>query len=479
MHRLAVPTLKVSHRLFAGFALVVFLLASAVSITLWEVNSVGNISERIKTLRMPTANASSSLTTDVEASLASLRGWMLTGNEKFKIERAAVWRDIDKVQAQMDALSKSWTNPKNIEAWSDLKMVLAEFRTAQAKVEAIANSPDEQPANKILLVEAAPHAAVMAKAITKMIDLELASPVSAGNRVQLLGIMADVRGTLGLGLANIRAYLLTGEKTFVEKFDTLWAKNERRFADLQNATNMMSAAQNKAFKAFSEARAEFVGLPAKMFAIRGSEKWNMANYTLVAEAAPRAGKILATLLGSKQKDGTYAGGMKDNQLKLLNNDADLVAEKISVLSLTLWIILGVGLVVGAAIAFFTSRSIATPLVSMTDAMRSLADGNLDVEIPAQDKKDEIGEMSGAVQVFKENAIRNKELEADQAEQKLRAEEEKRQMMMKLADDFDADVGGIVDTVSSASAELSATAQTMAGISDETSNRANAVAAASE
>ncbi|MFV2092952.1 MAG: methyl-accepting chemotaxis protein [Hyphomicrobiales bacterium] len=312
-----------------------------------------------------------------------------------------------------------------------------------------------------------------------MIDLELVNTASAGNRVQFLGIMADVRGTLGLGLANIRAYLLTGEKTFVEKFNTLWAKNDRRFADLKKATNMMSAAQKKAFDAFSENRAKFVTLPPKMFAIRGSDKWNMANYTLITEAAPRAGKILTALLGPKLEDGTRAGGMRDNQLKLLNNDSDMVAAEVSQLTVALWILLGIGVVAGASIAFFTSRSIATPLVKMTAVMRSLADGDLEVEIPAQDRKDEIGEMSGAVQVFKDNAIHNKELEAGQVEQKRKAEEEKRRMMNKLADDFDASVGGIVDTVSSASAELSSTAQTMAGISEETSNRANAVAAASE
>ncbi|HDL16704.1 MAG TPA: methyl-accepting chemotaxis protein, partial [Rhizobiales bacterium] len=482
MLKLALPALKVTHRLAAGFALIVILLAAAVTVTLWEVNVIGAATNRIKVLRMPTANASASMTTDIEASLAALRGWMLTGKESFKTERAAVWRDIDKVRAKMDELSKRWTNPKNVESWSKFKAVLKEFRAAQAKVEAIANSADEQPAKKMLVDEAAPHAGVMFKKITEMIDLELARNYEAGaggDRVQFLGIMADVRGTLGLGLANIRAYLLTGEDKFVANFEKLWAKNDRRFADLQKATNMMSAAQGKAFKIFAAKRAEFAPLPSKMFAIRGSEKWNMANYTLITEAAPRAGKLLATLLGPKQKDGSRSGGMKDNQAKLLNDDADRVAEEISLLTTVLWALLGIGIAAGGAIAFFTSRSIATPLVRMTASMRKLAEGDLEVEIPAQNRKDEIGEISGAVQVFKENALEMKRLEDEQEKQKQRAEEEKREMMNKLADEFNANVGGIVETVSSASAELNATAQSMAGISEETSNQANAVAAASE
>ena len=55
-------------------------------------------------------------------------------------------------------------------------------------------------------------------------------------------------------------------------------------------------------------------------------------------------------------------------------------------------------------AFFTSRGIVNPIRAMTDAMAALAGGDKTVEIPAQERHDEIGEMAQAVQVFKENAI---------------------------------------------------------------------------
>jgi len=138
-----------------------------------------------------------------------------------------------------------------------------------------------------------------------------------------------------------------------------------------------------------------------------------------------------------------------------------------------------GVVIGIVISLLLGTFLSKPIIAMTGAMKQLADGNLETEVPAQGRKDEIGDMSGAVQVFKENAVRNRELEADQEKQKEIAEEEKRKTMNALADDFDSSVGGIVETVSSASAELNATAQSMASISEETSNQANSVAAASE
>jgi len=160
------------------------------------------------------------------------------------------------------------------------------------------------------------------------------------------------------------------------------------------------------------------------------------------------------------------------------DESEAFAAEYAMIQMTLVIGL-VGAALIAAFGYFIARSFSNPIISMTGAMQQLADGNMETEVPAQDRKDEIGDMSGAVQVFKENAIRNKELEADQEKQKQIAEEEKRKTMNALADDFDASVGGIVETVSSASAELNSTAQSMASISEETSSQATAVAAASE
>ncbi|MBT4934246.1 MAG: methyl-accepting chemotaxis protein [Rhodospirillaceae bacterium] len=144
------------------------------------------------------------------------------------------------------------------------------------------------------------------------------------------------------------------------------------------------------------------------------------------------------------------------------------------------IIIGViGVVLIGGIGFFVAGSLANPIVDMTDSMGVLAGGDLDADIPAQDREDEIGEMAAAVQVFKENAIRVKEMEAEAAEQEKRAAAEKTRLMNQMADDFQSSVGGVVETVSSASTELQSSAQSMTAISEETSTQATAVAAASE
>jgi methyl-accepting chemotaxis protein len=140
---------------------------------------------------------------------------------------------------------------------------------------------------------------------------------------------------------------------------------------------------------------------------------------------------------------------------------------------------GVALVAGLLLAWFIGRGIAVPVRTMTAAMRDLADGKLETEVPARERRDEIGAMAGAVQVFKDNAIRVKQMEEEAAAQKQRAEAEKRAAMLKLAEGFEQSVGGVVKTVASASTEMQAAAQSLSATAEEASRQSTAVAAASE
>ncbi|QEX25201.1 methyl-accepting chemotaxis protein [Hypericibacter adhaerens] len=143
------------------------------------------------------------------------------------------------------------------------------------------------------------------------------------------------------------------------------------------------------------------------------------------------------------------------------------------------IVSGIAVLFGLFIAFFTARSISKPVVAMTKAMESLAGGDKTIEIPAKDRGDEVGQMAKTVQVFKENMIRADQLAAEQEELKRKAEADKKVMLNKMADEFEASVKGVVNSVSSAATELQSSAQTMTATAEETSRQSTAVAAASE
>jgi len=482
-------------RLVLGFAAVGMILALAVAATLYQVTAIRGVTTRIVDLRMPTAAASSAVMNDINASLAALRGWMLTGNPVFKKQRTAVWAHIDQTAADMDRLSATWTNPTNIKKWSNFKEVLAEFRVAQQKVEAIAHTVDEQPATKMLVDQAAPRAAKIVGLITKMIDLEVQETADEQRKLLFLH-MANFRGSFGLGLANIRAFLLTGDAKFAKIFQGFWTKNEKAFGNIQSTAHLLTAEQSVAFEELSKMRGEFAPLPPKMFAIRGSKKWNMANYLLVTEAAPRAGKLMTTLAGPASADGSRSGGMVDNQKLLMTNDGDAVAGDAEALMTLQWILLIAGLGLAAVIVFFTSRSIVNPVKSMIGVMDDITKDNLEIDIPGLDKRDETGEMARAVQIFKDNAIEKRRLEEDErkaaeerqqreaAERQREAEENaerqaRQERMDGLTSGFGDTVEEVLGVVASSSTEMESSAQTMTEIAKRTQDESVTVASAAE
>ncbi|MTJ79972.1 MAG: HAMP domain-containing protein [Telmatospirillum sp.] len=129
--------------------------------------------------------------------------------------------------------------------------------------------------------------------------------------------------------------------------------------------------------------------------------------------------------------------------------------------------------------WIVAGGVGRPIVSMTDAMKSLAAGNHSVDVPARDRGDEIGQMAGAVQIFKENAIEMERLRSEQKIQEERTEAERRRSMNELASNFEASVMGVVQAVSSRSTELNGAAQSLSALARETEQQAAAVASSSQ
>jgi methyl-accepting chemotaxis protein len=137
------------------------------------------------------------------------------------------------------------------------------------------------------------------------------------------------------------------------------------------------------------------------------------------------------------------------------------------------------LVLGGLFAYIVGRGIIRPVTRMTAAMDRLAAGDTDVEIPSGDRKDEIGAMARAVDVFKQNAIERTRLEVKQKEVSAHNAVRRKAEMRDLADRFEFAVGGIVNNVSSTSTELETAAATLTRTAETTQQISTTVAAASQ
>ena len=130
-------------------------------------------------------------------------------------------------------------------------------------------------------------------------------------------------------------------------------------------------------------------------------------------------------------------------------------------------------------AWFTARSVLRPLAGMTDAMDRLAGGDTSAEVPSLGRRDEVGAMAKAVQVFKENALHVELLQTERAQATQQAAAEKQEALQSMATALEESVRRVVTVVATTSEDLMAAARGMADTADQTSRQSTAVAAASE
>jgi methyl-accepting chemotaxis protein len=140
----------------------------------------------------------------------------------------------------------------------------------------------------------------------------------------------------------------------------------------------------------------------------------------------------------------------------------------------------IGVVTGLILGFLIGQyGIAHPIRAVVNLLQALAAGSFNIDIAGTGRKDEVGDVARTALVFKENGLAKIRMEAEQKEAEQKAVIVRKQDMTKLANDFEGAVSEIIDTVSSASTELEASAGTLSSTAERSQQLATVVAAASE
>jgi len=141
------------------------------------------------------------------------------------------------------------------------------------------------------------------------------------------------------------------------------------------------------------------------------------------------------------------------------------------------VIVLITVLVVSVVGYLFAASITKPISAMTLVMGRLANKDWSTDVPNQDRSDEIGDMANAVQIFKVNGQEVERLETEQKEREILTVAEKRQQMLDMADGFENSVGGVVQSVSSASTEMQSSAQTLSATAEQTAKQSEVVATA--
>jgi methyl-accepting chemotaxis protein len=220
--------------------------------------------------------------------------------------------------------------------------------------------------------------------------------------------------------------------------------------------------------------------------VRLWESYKMGTQEVMALSRRDAGKIAhdAHELNTKtvNKIGIDADAVLKKDIELNNTGADTAArnaaDNYDFAFMTLAIILGTAIILGIAVAIYLVRDVSRGIASIVQPMQALGNGDLNAQVPHQGEKTEIGTMADTLQVFKQALIDKKaadEAAAVDAEAKI----ERGRRVDHITRDFESMIGEIVQTVSSASTQLEASAGTLTSTAERAQELTTAVAAASE
>ena len=181
-----------------------------------------------------------------------------------------------------------------------------------------------------------------------------------------------------------------------------------------------------------------------------------------------------TITGKIEQLKDFENILKTDLIKLIDKlNVEAAREEFWVIAQTILVLL---LVVG--IAIIVIRTITGKLRELSQTMSDIAHGNLSGTLPPV-TKNEFGEMIASVEVFKKNALEKLAIEEEKKFERERLREQKKILMQKLADEFDTNVGSIIQQVYTSSEDLSSSADVLGDASQRTNDETKTASETSE
>jgi methyl-accepting chemotaxis protein len=271
--------------------------------------------------------------------------------------------------------------------------------------------------------------------------------------------------------ATLRAHLLAQtveEKAAVEK--TLAATVESNNKIRASYEKMISSPEERAlYDAWAKHWQEYKDVAAKVMELsrKGAGGLPLEAIELNKDAMKIGAAADAVLMKDIELNNTGA----EDETKAA---ADTYGKALTMLSA----ILGVAIILGIAVSFYVIRDVSQGIASIVKPMQALGHGDLSAQVPHQGEKTEIGAMADVLQVFKEALVAKKaadEAAAKEAEAKI----ERGRRVDNITREFESMIGEIVNTVSSASSQLEASAGSLSATAARSQELATTVSAASE
>jgi methyl-accepting chemotaxis protein len=435
--------LRIRGRLYSGFGVLILFCAALAGFAVWQLWEI-HAQVDIMTMQSKAAIRVSDITAELETTRRNLLRYAFDQDEASFAESG---RHLEKVTSLLEEAAKTTVFEQRRAIYRTALDEIVELKT---KRDAFGDAIKQMLAGRNLLVADGDK---MVAEFQKFIEATNQTPLA-------LDVAALESKVLRARLASARLLTTRDSKT-IELFRMNFEKVELQVAELTKADVSPNLASMLASVKADIAR---YGDAFEKFGpnlVRADELYHKGISPLIMSTAEKMAGIQASIAQSFQKTITATD------------------ERISGTVTLQEVVAGVAVLLGIVIAFVIARGIIGPLFGLTSSMNELAGGNLGAAIPGAERRDEVGDMARAVEVFKRNELEAERMRVDQQVVEQRNTEQRKADMHKLADDFEGAIGEIIETVSSASSELEASASILSSSAEHAQELTTVVSTASE
>ncbi|MCE9845083.1 MULTISPECIES: HAMP domain-containing methyl-accepting chemotaxis protein [Vibrio diabolicus subgroup] len=374
--------LTISGKLQLSFVLLAVLFMASAVFTYRNVTTVEQYASSLLKSDLPTVDTSRGIQQSVQASLSSIRAYMLLGGDEEASARLS--EDVRNIMA---STNESLPTLQALISEQDFQAIQSQWDVVKVslnKLIELSHSDENLPAHNLFINEAAPIAEVALDQLQSLINEESGNPFG-GDRKRLFKVYADSYTSLANALSALRDFLLYGQQDHLDKYHDLIKYHNQSVAEIDSKLDRLTDNDQSLWSLFKEMQQLYFPLAEQVIALRQSPEWNESNLLMANELLPAADALdqsLEAIVLAQQSRADQSGQGINQSIK-------------NVLT-TMLIAAALVLFAAVAISKYMGNTIGRRVKNLSERAKTIASGDVSQPSLTVVGKDELADLTDSI-----------------------------------------------------------------------------------
>ncbi|KGR36185.1 methyl-accepting chemotaxis protein [Vibrio campbellii] len=374
--------LTISGKLQLSFVLLAVLFMASAVFTYRNVTTVEQYASSLLKSDLPTVDTSRGIQQSVQASLSSIRAYMLLGGDEEASSRLS--EDVRNIMASTDESLPTLQALISEQDFQEIQSQWDAVKVSLNKLIELSHSDENLPAHNLFINEAAPIAEVALDQLQSLINEESGNPFG-GDRKRLFKVYADSYTSLANALSALRDFLLYGQQDHLDKYHDLIKYHNQSVAEIDSKLDRLTDNDQSLWSLFKEMQQLYFPLAEQVIALRQSPEWNESNLLMANELLPAADALdqsLETIVLAQQSRADQSGQGINQSIK-------------NVLT-TMLIAAALVLFAAVAISKYMGNTIGRRVRNLSERAKTIASGDVSQPPLTVVGKDELADLTDSI-----------------------------------------------------------------------------------